>query len=453
MRERITGFLNRHPFLKNTAVLISGNVLGYGIYLLCLPILSRIYSPVEMGEYDLILSSGRFVMDIISLGLIMAIMLPKEDDDARDICQLVLSLNVGFLFVLVTGLLLLKNTYHLFETSIPYTLSIFLLATYIFTTNLQSLFYSYTNRCRKYRVLFWNPIIQNFANALISVVLGLMGYGTAGYLVGTVFSYLICTIHMDRHVDPFKKKVSISRWRMRLKEYRDIPMVQLPANIISQVGNEIPIQYLGRVFGSALLGGYTMANRILSIPVALLATPVNRIVYQTMAEKVNNHEDIGEFCFGVVEKNIKIAILPVGLLVICARPLIPLILGEEWIVAGEYIAILGVMFLLKFCSSCVSGIFVVMERQNLSLGMSFVNLAKYGICFGISYALQLSVFTTILIFSFSECLYQVLNLALCVYCTHYSMRKFLIFLIKYIVGGNALIYTLCFAIVKIIEMT
>lgn len=452
MQERVRAFLNRHPFFKNIAVLISGNAVGYGIYLICIPILSRIFNPAQMGEYDLILSSGRFVLDFISLGLIIAIMLPKEDDEARDICQLVLTLNIGFLTIFVIALLALRDVYRLFDTTIPYGASIILLALYLLSFNLQSLYYSYTNRSRRYRVLFWNPIVQNSANAGISIALGLLGLGTAGYLIGTIASYVVCSVHMGIYVHPFRTEVSPAKWKKRLREYKEMPLVQLPANVISQIGNEIPTQYLGRAFGSSILGGYTMANRILSIPLSLLATPINRVVYQTMASKRNNHEDVGNFCFGVIERNIKVAILPVGALVICARPLIPFVFGKEWVVAGDYIAILGMMFLLKFCTLCVSGTFVVMGRQKLSLVLSFVNLLKYGVCFGLSYFFSWDVLATVLAFSVSECLYQIVNLVLCVYCTHYSMRKFIVFLLKYIVGGNALIYAVYFTILKATEM-
>lgn len=176
------------------------------------------------------------------------------------------------------------------------------MATYLFFFNMQSLYYSYTNRGKRYRVLFWNPILQNVTNVGFSVALGLDGKGTAGYLIGTIAAYAVCCVHMGIHVHPFREKVDFAEWKNRIVEYKEIVLIQMPANLISQAGNEIPTQFLGRVFGSALLGGYAMANRILSIPLSLLSVPINRVVYQTMAEKVNKNEDVGRFCFGVVEK-------------------------------------------------------------------------------------------------------------------------------------------------------
>ena len=450
MKEKINRLLQNHPFFKNIAILVSGNIVGYGIYVLCLPILGRIFPPDIMGEYDLILSSGKFVLDFICFGLIIAIMLPKEDSDAVDLCQIILVSNVFFLSVGILGLLIIRNKYHLFETSIPYSLSVLLLAAYLLFYNIQMVFYSYTNRQKLYRVLFWNPIVQNSFNVIISIVLGYIGLGTTGYLLGTILSYLICCMHMGAHVRPFSGKISFLRWKRRIIEYKDIPLVQMPANIISQIGNEIPTQYLGRVFGSELLGGYGMARRILGIPVALLSVPVNRVVYQTMADKASKGENVGEFCFGIVEKNIKYAILPIGALIILAKPFIPLFLGAEWKIAGDYIAILGVVFLLKFCSGCISGTFVVMGKQKLSLIMSFLCIVLYAVCFYLSDIFNLGVFHTILLYAIIECVYQVMNLVLCVYCTHYSMKKLCIFFLKYIIGGNVIIYSVYFCVNSLI---
>lgn len=446
MKDKINKLLQNHTFFKNIAVLVSGNIIGYGIYILCLPILGRIFPPELMGEYDLIVSSGKFVIDFISFGLIIAILLPKEDSDAVDLCQIILASNVFFLSTGILLLLIIRNKYHLFETSIPYSLSVLLLAAYLFFYNIQMVFYSYTNRRKLYRVLFWNPIVQNFFNVILSIVLGYIGLGTTGYLLGTILSYIICCIHMGIHVKPFYGKISISRWKKQLIKYKNIPLVQMPANIISQIGNEIPTQYLGRVFGSELLGGYVMAKRILGIPITLLSVPVNRVVYQTMADKVSKGENVGDFCFGIVEKNIKYAILPIGAIVILAKPFVPLFLGEEWKIAGDYIAILGVVFLLKFCSGCISGTFVVMGKQKLSLIMSFLCIAMYVACFYLSDILNLGVFHTILLYAIIEFVYQVINLVLCVYCTHYSMKKLCIFFLKYIIGGNVIIYSVYFCV-------
>lgn len=440
--------IQKNVFIKNVLVLLSGNVLGYIINILSLPLIGRVFSPADMGEYDLILSTGRFVMNFSSLGLIIAIMLPKDDEDAKRLCKLILLLNVSIISTLLIFFVAIGNVFQLFSTTIPYYMALFLLGLYIVSYNMQELFYSYMNRKKIYKGLFWNPLILAVSNVGISLVLGFCGFGTFGYLMGTILSYIVSILYMRIYVSPFSEKISFNSCKAILLEYKDIVNVQMPANFITQVGNEIPIQYLGRIFGAVMLGGYSMANKLLSIAIGVLSTPVNRVVYQELSEKVNKKEPVGDFLFGILEKNIKLALIPVGAMIIIGGKIVPWILGKEWIAAGEYIAVLGSMYLLKFCSNCVSGTFVVMQHQKLSLWMSFVNIIKYVFCFGIAYILKFDVMSTIIIYAVVECIYQLLNLALCVYCTDYSIKRFLWFVFKYIVGGNILIYGI-YALVKV----
>lgn len=440
MFSKLLDKIRGNVFLKNILVLLSGNVLGYIINILFLPLIGRVFSPSDIGEYDLILSTGRFVMNFSSLGLIIAIMLPKSDEDAKRLCKFILILNISIISTLLVVFMVIGNVFRLFSTTIPYYWALFLLGLYIVSYNMQELFYSYMNRKKMYKGLFWNPLILALSNVGISIILGLCGLGTFGYLVGTIASYIVSILYMRIYISPFSEKISFNSCKAMLVEYKDMIFVQMPANFITQIGNEIPIQFLGRIFGTAMLGGYSMANKLLSIAIGVLSTPVNRVVYRELSEKVNRKEPVGDFLFGILEKNIKLALVPVGMMIIMGGKIVPWILGKDWAAAGEYIAILGSMYLLKFCSDCVSGTFVVMKHQKLSLWMSFINIIKYVICFGIAYLLEYNVMNTIIMYAVAECIFQLLNLALCVYCTEYSIKKFFWFVFKYIVGGNVLIY-------------
>ena len=62
-------------FIKNIVMLISGNIIGYGINLITLPIISRIYTQNELGEYELILSSAGIFLAILQLSMMLVIMI------------------------------------------------------------------------------------------------------------------------------------------------------------------------------------------------------------------------------------------------------------------------------------------------------------------------------------------------------------------------------------------
>lgn len=62
----------KHNFLKseftqNILTMISGVFLGQVIIMLSTPIISRIFLPETIGEYDLIISSGAIIIVILGL--------------------------------------------------------------------------------------------------------------------------------------------------------------------------------------------------------------------------------------------------------------------------------------------------------------------------------------------------------------------------------------------------
>lgn len=436
--------LKNSEIIKNIAVLVSGVVIGYGISMLLLPVLSRVYTPEELGEYDLIISNGNIIASLVCLALLIAIMTPEKDEEAVKICKLVRALTNGLSLFVFIILVLISNKMKIFDVKMNYILSVFFLSMYVILFNEQNVFYAYVNRKKKYKVLFWNPIISAVVNSGISILLGALNWGTTGYMTGTLISYMICIIHMRLSVNPYEGKMNISELIETLKRYKVYPKVQLPANMVATVSAQFPIQFLGHVFGNAALGGYTMACKILSVPVTLLATPINRVYYREAAERYVKGEKIGQFCFDMIEKNIKIAIVPIGILIISGKQIVTFFLGEAWTVAGIYISTLGILYLLKYCSSCVSGTFVIIEKQPIALFCSIVSLVLYASCFFMSNILQLNVIKTIILFAIFDGIYNFLNLFLCVYFTGYSIKKYFIFIMKYIVGSMIVIYTIFF---------
>lgn len=262
-------------------------------------------------------------------------------------------------------------------------------------------------------------------------------------MIGTLASYAVAVMHMKKHVHPFQCEQSPVKIYSVLKQYKKYPLVQLPSALVSNIAIQLPAQFLGRMFSVTILSGYTMACKILSVPVSLLAVPVNRVYYRTLIEKLENGENAGEFAFTLVKNNIMMAFVPIGFLMIFGDIITGFFLGSEWAVSGVYISILGVMYLLKYCSSCMSGTFVAVGRQDLSLGFSVFTLLLYGGCFIFAYRLELGIIETMIFYAFFASLHELMNLLLCMHCLQFPIIRYLKFVLKNILVGFSIVYLFC----------
>jgi O-antigen/teichoic acid export membrane protein len=429
-------------FIKNIMMLITGNIIGYGINLITLPIISRIYTQSELGEYELILSSAGIFLAILQLSMMLVIMIPEEEHEAVIISKIILYFTLFGSILIVAVLLALAPDIQFFHVNISYSGGILLFGLYLIFYNLQNIYYSFTNRKKLYSILLWNPVLMAAANGFFSIAFGLCGGGSVGYLLGTIISYIAAILHMKRHVQPFVDSVRIYEIKEVLAKYREYPLIQLPAALVSTIALQIPAQFLGRIFSAAVLGGYTMACKILTVPVSLLAAPVNRVYYRSLVEKLENREEAGKFAFSLLKNNILIAVVPIGLLMVFGDKIISIVLGRAWRISGTYILIMGMMYLLKYCSACMSGTFVAAGKQRISLFFSVFTLFLYGVWGFIIYKVQIDVISAIILYTVFASIQEIVNLLLCMYCLRFPMMKCLKFFLNYIIGSTAIIYLL-----------
>lgn len=413
--------------------LSAGVVLSQVITFVSLPFISRIYAPDILGDYSFLVSNAAILGVVVCLGLMSAIMIPKVEDEAKGLCRLTALSVIVLSTLLLAAALLLSGVRQLFTVSLNYKVACIMLWLYIVLTNISAVCYAYTNRLKLYRVLFWNPVIGVCADVAVSILLGLLGCGLWGYFLGKLLSALLAVLHMLRHTNPFSGKLEESYSMLNLlRKHKKFPLYQCPANIVDTLAQQLPVQLVKRLFGSAVLGSYSMCMGILGIPIRFLSSPVNRVYYQEATSRYNAGEPIGEFSYKILTANIKTAIIPIALLMIFGEPLFVFILGAQWEQAGSFAAILGLYQLVVFCSTCLSGNFVIIGKQQLNLVFSVLGIVLNLLAFGIGFFAFGNVYLVLVLFALSGTLYKLADIGLFLYYTGIRFGRFLRFVLFYI---------------------
>ncbi len=363
-------------FLKSVLTLSSGVVVAQGINFLGMPAVGRVYSPAAMGDYTIITGSASVISSVACLGMMTAFMLPEKDEEARGLTRLVTLSTLVLTTLAVLGLWLCSGFYRIFHTEeTPYALSLLVLWGYILFYTVSNICYAYVNRQRLYRVMFWNPILTAAINVGCGILFGLLGWGFLGYTAAHILAFLVNILHLVRHANPYEKiSDPACRCLPLLKSYRRFPFYQMPANLIASLGKQLPIQMMETLYSSAALGFYSMALKILSLPTTLLATPINRVYYQEASRRYSKGEDIGVFSFEILRTNIRLAVVPILLLVLFGEQLFAVFLGERWRQAGTFAAVLGMYQLMLFCRDCLAGAPTIIGQNRINLFDALVSL-------------------------------------------------------------------------------
>lgn len=428
---KIIDRIRNSSFAKNVLTLSAGIVISQAISLLTSPIVSRIYNPDVLGDFSIISSNSTIISTVICMGLMSAIMLPNDDDEAKGLCRLLTKLILGGATLFLIAALLLSNRWKMFTVGINYPSACVILWSIVILQNINSVCYGYINRQKLYSVMFWNPSLGTITNAAIKIVLGLMGFGLWGYLWGQLISSLLVILHMLHHANPFGGNISFKSWSL-LKKYKDFPLVLLPSNLIGTLSLQLPVQMLSRFWGSYVLGSYTMCMNIMNLPKNFLAGPVNRVFYREATEKVNRGENIGEFALTLVKTNVFIAVIPVCIVVIFGRLLFSFVFGVEWADAGDFASVMGVYILLSFSNTCLSGKFVIIGRKKTILLLNIFGLILNVTMFMICHFMNLSALSTILVFSITGGALSIFDLSIFMKQTGVPLNRLYGFVFKYL---------------------
>lgn len=430
IRERIL----QSDFLKSVSVLFSGNVIANAISFLSVPILSRIYSQADFGDYAIVTSVASILIISTAFGLTSAIMAPKDDDESRKIITTAYttqSIIISLFAVLLVSLYLLFD-YKLYSFSGNYLLSVVFLYIYSLIYALFSFLTVFTNKQKKNRVLFWNALINSVALLVLTIPLGLLGFGGIGYILAASCSYLVADIQMIFHTHPFIKIKLYSGVKELYVKYKDFILFQYPSNILGTFTVQLPNQMFSRFFGNASLGGYAMCERLLGVPMRLIGTPISTVYFRQASSFVKENKDLSDFTYRLISRVLWVSLLPVILVLLFAKPILTFVLGEEWSSVGDITTILIVPYVLSFCSSCVTYCLVVLDKQKINLYITAVQLLLIASFTLLGYFLFHDYIRTLQFYAIAMILFHTFNLSVIFYHLHGHFIKFLRCMLVYL---------------------
>lgn len=421
-------------FVKSVMTLSSGIMISQIINFVGMPIVGRIYTPASVGDYSLVVSNAGVISALACLGMMTVFLLPDNDDESKALCRLVTLSTVLISLVAVLLLKLISPVFKVFSAEqASYDVCLIILFFYIVLNTVYSICYSYANRQKLYKAMFASPIILVSGNVITGIVFGLLGWGFVGYSLSHIVSLLVSSLQLMYNANPYSAlRTKEYSYKALLIKYKKFPFYQMPANLISSVGQQIPNLLINNLFSASILGMYSMAMKILSLPSTLLSVPINNVYFREATEKYNNGEDIGEFSFRILQAGLKIAVVPMLLLVLLGEELFSIFLGKQWYEAGTYAAVLVLYQLIYFCYNCLSGHFIIIRKNKYNLYFSFYDVASSLFLFAIVSAFNFGIFETLVCLSALKVLGILAFQGIFLKMTGFKIRRYFAMILKYV---------------------
>lgn len=326
---------------RNSAKLLSANVLAQIIGLVVYPILTRLYSPDDFGLLSLFMQIGGILIIVSTADYHNAIVLPKEEKIARG------TFHFGGILLLATTIfccLCLPFSQQIATLFNAPSLAKFLwlLPIFVFCLGTWNLLNYWYIRQKEFGAIGRYQVSQNVLNAASKVGFGFGGFLRVGLIFSVVFipiiSLIISILTKFKVVKPlliFDKKAICEAG----KTYANFPKFSLPSTLINQVSNALPTLLLTPFFTLSEIGFFSMAVLLAFTPISTISRSIYQTFYQRTAVKVQNRQPILRFFRKFVCNTLLIVVPTFALLYFILPWLTELLLGEGWAASGELIRI------------------------------------------------------------------------------------------------------------------
>ncbi|MEX2403243.1 MAG: oligosaccharide flippase family protein [Balneolales bacterium] len=382
MRKEIIRFFKK-PFLRDVAMVSAGTIAAQVITVVSSPILTRLFPPEDFGILAVFVSSSAILAVLYTLQYDMAVVLPKEDGDAKVLLGMAAKLALWFfaaLSLLATIAFFIPFLKLTGFRDVPvYTPLLVVLGGFLIAMERS---FSYWNvRQKSFQLISIALTVGALLSAMFKITTGFLAAGAWILIFGNLLSNFV-NISMQIFYgkngevlkDSFKKLSDKMKSQSIFREYSDFPKYRMPQSLINTIGKNLPAILLVALFNPAIGGFYALAYRMINMPGSLISEAIRKVFYQKSAELRSKKSG---FFSEMLKTTIWLAVgglVPFGLLAVMSPYIFPFVFGDEWYTAGVYASYLTLWTYTAFCNTPATSVMPVLRQQRRYLIFNIVNL-------------------------------------------------------------------------------
>lgn len=358
---------------------LGAQVISLGVMLL----LVRLYSPGELGSFNVWLSFATIMAVVVTGRYELALFSGNMNDDSKPIIKLVLLITVA-LSIIATVLVAIASSFFEQVPSIVKSYS-FVLAFVVFGMGANKGLLSLLAFQQAFNKLGIARVALAGAIAVAQVLAGYFALGVSGLIYGQTIGVLLATLLVFFWFDRSWLKScwdeSTRSVRTVAFRYRDFPKFSLPADLTNTVASQLPVILIASRFGAEAAGWFALTIKMMGAPVTLLATSVLDVFKEQAAR---DYRVTGSCRTIFLRTFIVLALLALPPFVLfwwLGEWAFMFVFGAEWMESGRYAILLIPMFYMRFVVSPLSYTIYIAQRQGLDLIWQLGLLGITAACF------------------------------------------------------------------------
>jgi O-antigen/teichoic acid export membrane protein len=357
---------------------MTGTFIAQCIPLAISPIITRIYTPEDFGVFAVYISLFSVLSVLVTGRYELAIMLPKNNNEAMHLVVLSVILTFMISAILLGGILV-------FHQEIIVVLGSPEIGPWLYWVPFSTLLMggaqtiTYWNfRQKNYKRISQKNVIQSATGSSFQLSTPYFTNGPLGLLTGNIAGQFISTSFLIKHIlkddlylfNKFKKIKCLAV----AKKYIKFPKFMIIGQLANILSSQLPLLLINAFFGPAIAGLYALSERTLAAPMTIIASAIGNVFRQEALEVFNKKGNCIEIYMKTLLKLLVASIFLMAPIFFFGPWLFSIVFGEQWRASGEIASIVSVLVLFQTVSSPLSQTVIFAGLQRIDMIWQIIRL-------------------------------------------------------------------------------
>ncbi|HFG1870642.1 TPA: lipopolysaccharide biosynthesis protein, partial [Vibrio cholerae] len=357
-------------FSKNVLTLMTGTGIAQAIPIAIIPILTRMFSPEDFGLLALYAACVS-ILGVVATGRYeIAIMLPKDDEDARLLLQLSMLVALFFSLLISIPISIWNAQIARFLGNEDIAVWLYLVPVSVLFTGIYQALTYWNNRQKKFINTAVSRVNQSLFQGFVQTSLGFLQVSGGliwGQFIGIV-SGSIYLLKKDRSYKSLIKKTKINSIQKQGIKYHKFPTYGVWGALCDAGAVQMPVILLTKFYSNSVTGMFSLTFRVLNMPTSIISSAIAQVLFQKVVEiSQTEPEKLNLYIIKMFLLLFVIYLPAVPILFIWGESLFSIIFGNEWSQAGVYAGYLVIAVAVRFAVSPLSAVLGL--EQNIKMGV------------------------------------------------------------------------------------
>jgi teichuronic acid exporter len=363
---------------KNIVTVASGSIVSQLIMLIFTPLLTRIYTPEAFGLYAVFFSALTIVAIFGSGRFEHAIVLPETREEAFVIVDIILALSffVGLLLSCLIAFVYLLGIQGFINDFVQLDSNIFYFPILIVVSALNSGLTYLLLRDKQYLQSSIVVIVQAVVTVAVSVLAGYLQLRTNGLILGLIIGSSCSSGVLFYFTDYFKRQYffDFKQMRQKITFYKNFPKYLLVSDFATASSQHLAPIVLTSFFSSFLVGNFSMAVRILRIPVLIVSNSMSAVFRNNFADDYRSSKELNGKFVKYLSRLSAYGVIFFSIFFFASPYLFEFVLGNQWSTSGKMAQALSVMVFFEFLSIPFTSIYHLLNKQDALMKFQLANV-------------------------------------------------------------------------------